>query len=86
MTKQSEPTIYRIVVVGELDQGLSDWFDDMVITHDEDGNSVIVGPVVDQAALHGILLKIRDMNLPLIALAQVEGPANTSVSQNGGLS
>jgi hypothetical protein len=71
MTKDAEQTIYRIVVQGHLDPTWSDWLGQMRITYDQPGCTVLTGPVSDQAALHGILLKIRDLNLVLLAVNRI---------------
>ena len=68
-----EGQIYHIRVKGYLDDSWSDWFEGLRITHDSDGATVLVGPVVDQAALHGVLGKIRDLGLTLICARQVAG-------------
>src|SRR3712207_670751 len=67
---------YEIRVAGHLGQRWAAWFDELTLTH-EDGTTVLHGPVVDQAALHGLLQKIRDLGLPLVSVAQVapEPPA-----------
>lgn len=65
-------TIYCIRVKGHLDAHWSEWFDGLTITPVEGGESVLTGPVVDQAALYGLLLKIRDLNLPLLAVSRFE--------------
>ena len=62
MTKE----IYAIRVQGHLDQERSGWFDGLAITHTTDGETILSGSIVDQAALHGVLLKIRDMGLSLL--------------------
>ena len=59
---------YHIRVRGHLDDRWSDWFEGMVIRRQDDGTTVLVGPVVDQAALHGVLARIRDLGLPLLAV------------------
>jgi len=64
---------YEITVKGHLDRShWSRWFEEMEITVAEDGTTVIAGPVTDQAALHGVLAKIRDLGLPLVSLHRVE--------------
>jgi hypothetical protein len=68
----SQHVIYQIRVKGHLDSQWAGWFDGMTITLEEDGNTLLSGPVVDQAALHGLLKKVRDLGLPLISLAQVQ--------------
>ena len=62
------PAIYRIRIQGQLDSQWADWFDEMTITLDENGDTLLTGPVVDQAALHGLLKKVRDLGIPLISV------------------
>ena len=59
---------YYIRIKGHLSDHWSGWLDGMTIRNEPNGETVLVGPVVDQAALHGLLTKIRDMGLPLLAL------------------
>ncbi len=68
----SEPSIYHIRVKGILDQKWSDWFDVFTITPQADDETLLVGPVPDQAALHGLLAKIRDLGLPLLSVKRVD--------------
>ncbi len=65
---------YRIRVRGHLDDRWSEWFDGLVIHLQEDGTTVLVGPVVDQAALHGVIIRIRDLGLPLLSVRQLAEP------------
>lgn len=67
-TRPREPGRYAIRVAGHLDQRWANWFDGLTLTHPGDGTTVIDGPVVDQAALHGLLQKIRDLGLPLLSV------------------
>jgi hypothetical protein len=67
--------VYQIIVKGHLDSEWSDWFDGLTITLVDNGETILSGPVVDQTALHGVLIKIRDLGLPLLALNRIE-PAN----------
>jgi hypothetical protein len=60
--------IYQIKVKGILDKHWSDWLGGLEITQDEYGNSLLTGVLPDQAALHGILIQIRDLRLPLISI------------------
>ena len=62
---------YEIRVRGNLDERWSAWFESMVIRHEE-GTTTLTGPVADQAALHGLLDKVRDLNLTLISVRRVE--------------
>ena len=64
---------YEIRVKGHLDERWSEWFDGLQITTLENGEAMLSGEIVDQAALHGLLNKVRDLNLPLIALSS-RGP------------
>ena len=63
---------YEIRVQGRLDQRWSEWFDGLTITYEAEDNSVLRGPLVDEAALHGVLSKVRDLVLPLLAVQRVE--------------
>ena len=71
MAEDSEQAIYQIVVQGRLASDWSDWLGQMRITYDKPDCTVLTGPVPDQAALHGILLKIRDLNLVLLAVNRI---------------
>jgi hypothetical protein len=66
------PGVYRIQVKGSLDRKWSDWFDGFAITPQPDDTTLLVGTVRDQAALHGVLTKIRDLGLPLLTVQCVE--------------
>ncbi len=66
-----DSTEYEIRVKGHLDARWSAWFDGLSLTREPDGTTVIAGPVVDQAALHGLLQKLRDVGMPLISITQV---------------
>jgi hypothetical protein len=66
------PACYEIRVQGVLDGRWSTWFEGLRITGDELGQTAIVGPVVDQAALHGLLAKVRDLGLPLLSVRQID--------------
>jgi hypothetical protein len=65
------PTYYEITIQGHLDQHWSEWFAGLSITHEPNGNTTLAGPIVDQAALHGVLIKVRDLGLPLIGVRRV---------------
>jgi hypothetical protein len=71
-----QPGRYEIRVQGHLDARWAAWFDGLNLTHEGDGTTVIRGPVADQAALHGLLKKVRDLGLPLIAVTQVDPSTN----------
>ena len=63
---------YRIRVRGHLDPGWAVWFDGLTITHREDGDTLLEGPVADQSALHGLLARIRNLGLPLVSLSLLD--------------
>jgi len=63
---------YEIKIKGRLEKRWSEWFGKLAFTYESDGTTTLSGPLPDQAALHSILLKIRDMNLPLISVTQSE--------------
>jgi hypothetical protein len=65
-------SFYRIRVKGHLDERWSEWFDGLEITNLENGEAMLYGEIVDQAALHGVLNKVRDLNLPLISVTSVD--------------
>lgn len=65
-------TIYEIRVRGVLDPKWSSWFDGLRVAEAERGETVIVGPLVDQAALHGLLTRVRDLGLPLLSVRVIE--------------
>ena len=64
--------VYEIRVKGVLDQQWRDWFDGLSITPQDDGQTLLSGRVADQAALHGVLAKIRDLGLPLLLVRRIE--------------
>ena len=66
-----EPGLYEIRVRGHLESRWAAWFGGMTLTRETDGTTNIRGPVVDQAALHGLLATLRDTGLPLVSVTQV---------------
>ena len=67
-----QPTIYQIKIKGRLDSQWSDWFEGLAITPDDGGDTLLTGPVIDDASLHGLLKKVRDLGLPLISVNRIE--------------
>ncbi len=63
--------VYEIRVQGRLGLEWSEWFEGLTINQQPNGDSILAGPVPDQAALHGILIKIRDLGLPLLSVRRV---------------
>ena len=78
----NEAAIYQIRVEGHLDDELSEWFDGMSIDRQEDGTSVLTGPVPDQSALHGLLAKIHSLALPLLFLQRIDPGENDIAGRN----
>jgi hypothetical protein len=70
---------YEIRVQGHLDQHWSEWFNDLAISYDADGNTVLRGPLADEAALHGVLSKVRDLALPLLAVSREQTDASRRI-------
>ena len=71
-TEPAQPPIYQIRLKGQLGAEWADWFEGLAVTLEEDGNTLLTGPVADQAALHGLLKKIRDVGMTLISICPVE--------------
>ena len=76
------PVVYQIRIKGQLDSQWADWFDGMTITLAEDGDTFLTGPVVDQAALHGLLKKVRDLGIPLVSVCPLD-TENSSKPETG---
>lgn len=76
--------IYQIRIRGHLGQQWLDWFEGLTIRLEEDGSTLLIGPIIDQAALHGILKKVRDLGLPLLSVNSVDLSPNID-SQTGDL-
>lgn len=66
-----QPSVYQIMISGHLDCKWTDWFDGMVITLEDAGDTLLTGPVADQAALHGLLKKVRDSGMTLVSVNPV---------------
>ena len=64
--------VYEIRVKGHLDGRWSEWFDGLSIANVEDGDALLSGEIVDQSALHGVLNKVRDLGLPLMAVSRIK--------------
>lgn len=79
---QDRPVEYHIRLQGHLGPELAGWFEGLSVTAEADGTTRLAGPVADQAALHGVLKKIRDLGLPLISIAQVQ-PGEAPPARSG---
>ncbi len=71
--------IYQIRVKGHLGDCWADWFEGLTVSQEEDGTTVLTGPIADQAALHGLLIKLRNLCLPLISVNRVANPPGGSI-------
>ena len=69
-----QPMVYQIRIEGHLGPRWTEWFGGMTITLEDNGDTLLTGPVVDQAALHGLLRKVRDLGIPLISASRVKPP------------
>ena len=77
-TDPSHPVVYQIRLKGHLGSEWTDWFDGLTLTLEEGGDTLLTGPVIDQAMLHGLLKKVRDLGMPLVSVSPVEpGPSTT---------
>ena len=75
----SQPMIYQIRIEGHLGHQWTDWFEGLAITLEDNGETLLTGPVVDQAALHGLFKKVRDLGMPLLSVNRVKpGQADAS--------
>jgi hypothetical protein len=70
-TDPSQPTVYQIRVKGHLGSQWTDWFGGLTVTLEDNGETLLTGPVVDQAALHGLIKKVRDLGMPLVSVVSV---------------
>ena len=67
-TDPSQPLVYQIRIEGHLGREWADWFEGLAITALDNGETLLTGPVIDQAALHGLLKKVRDLGMPLVSV------------------
>ena len=71
-TDPGQPMVYQIRLKGHLGSQWTDWFGGLTVTLEDNGDTLLTGPVIDQAALHGLLKKVRDLGLPLLSVNRVE--------------
>ena len=71
-TDPGEPMVYQIRIKGHLGSQWTDWFGGMALALEDSGNTLLTGPVVDQAALYGLLKKVRDLGMPLVLVNRVK--------------
>ncbi len=73
-----EPWLYEIRLKGHLDDRWSSWFEGLTLIREDNGETLLTGPVVDQAALYGLLRKVRDAGMPLLSLTRVKSGQDDS--------
>lgn len=79
--ESDQPLVYQIKLEGQLGRQWADWFGSVSIALDEHGDTVLTGQVVDQAALYGLLRKVRDLGLPLLSVIRLKpGPADAAAT------
>ena len=71
-TDPGQRLVYQIRITGHLGSQWTDWFGGLTITLEDNGNTLLTGPVIDQAALHGLLKKVRDLGMPLVSVMRIE--------------
>jgi hypothetical protein len=81
--KHYQNQCYEIRLKGHLDDRWADWFEGLTISLEEDGDTLLTGPVVDQAALHGLLKKVRDLGMPLVSVSPLEHVPSTTLPLRG---
>ena len=78
-SEKAQPMVYQIRIEGQLGRQWTDWFEGLTITLEDNGETLLTGSVIDQAALHGLLKKVRDVGLPLLSVVGVK-PDQAEVS------
>lgn len=79
-TDSNEPRAYQIRLKGQLGSEWAEWFGGLTITLADNGDTLLTGPVVDQAALHGLLKRVRDLGMPLVSVYPIE-PGESEASE-----
>ena len=81
--KHNQHQCYEIRLKGHLDDRWAEWFEGLTITLEDNGDTLLTGPLVDQAALHGLLKKVRDLGMPLVSVSPVEPGPPTKLPLRG---
>ena len=71
-TDPDQPVVYQIRIKGHLSPQWTEWCEGMAVTREENGDTLLTGPVIDQAALHGLIKKVRDLGLPLLSVKRTD--------------
>jgi hypothetical protein len=79
-----QPSVFQIRIKGHLGRQWADWFDGMAITLEDDGDTLLTGPVADQATLHGLIKKVRDLGMTLVSINSVSDQADTPARKKNG--
>jgi hypothetical protein len=79
--KHNKHQCYEIRLKGYLDERWAEWFEGLTITLEDNGDTLLAGPVIDQAALHGLLKKVRDLGIPLVSVRPVEPGSPTTLGK-----
>jgi hypothetical protein len=79
--ENEKATNYQIKIEGQLGPQWSDWFEGLSIVQEEDGTTLLAGPVADQSALHGLLKKVRDLGMPLVSVNRMETDGCSNLNQ-----
>ena len=77
--KHNQQQCYEIRLKGHLDDRWAEWFEGLTITLEEEGDTLLTGPIIDQAALHGLLKKVRALGLPLVSVSPLEHGSSTTL-------
>jgi hypothetical protein len=77
--KHNQHQCYEIRIQGHLDNQWTEWFEGLTITLEENGDTLLTGPVADQAALYGLLKKVRDLGMPLVSVSPVDPGSSTTL-------
>jgi hypothetical protein len=81
-SEKAQPLVYQIRIKGHLGREWTDWFEGLAITALDNGETLLTGPLIDQAALHGLLRKVRDLGVPLLSVNRVKpGQAEAKARQ-----
>ncbi len=78
-TNPCQPVVYQIRIKGHLGQPWTDWFEGLTITLEDNGDTLLSGPVIDQAALYGLLKKVRDLGMPLVSVSPLDHSSSTTL-------